>query len=54
MVNHSMGSDITLKTYTKAYKLTGDKSQRPKQAQFLEKGHSLGTVNNIEYSKAKK
>lgn len=51
MLGHK-NSDITLKTYAKAYTLSKDKSQRPKRAQFLEKGHSLGTVNNIGYSKA--
>jgi len=51
MLGHK-SSDITLKTYAKAYKLTRDKSKRQKRASFLEKGHSLGTVNNMHYCKA--
>jgi hypothetical protein len=45
-------SDIILKTYANVYELTEDKSQSPKQAQLLDKGHSMGTVNNTEYRKA--
>jgi len=52
MLGHK-SSDITLKTYARAYKLSEDKSQRPKRAQFLEKGHSLGTVNNVAYDKSR-
>ena len=53
MLGHK-SSDITLKTYARAYELSKDKSKRQKRAEFLEKGHSLGTVNNIDYLKAPK
>ena len=53
MLEHK-SSDITLKTYARAYELSKDKSKRQKRAEFLEKGHSLGTVNNIDYLKAPK
>lgn len=53
MLGHK-SSDITLKTYAKAYELSKDKSKRQKRAEFLEKGHSLGTVNNLDYHKAPK
>jgi len=53
MLGHK-SSDITLKTYARAYELSKDKSKRQKRATFLEKGHSLGTVNNIDYHKAPK
>ncbi len=52
MLGHK-SSDITLRTYAKAYRVNEDKTQRPRRAQFLEKGHSMGTVNNIGYSKSK-
>ena len=53
MLGHK-SSDITLKTYARAYELSKDKSKRQKRAAFLEKGHSLGTVNNLDYRKAPK
>lgn len=53
MLGHK-SSDITLKTYARAYELSKDKSKRQKRAAFLEKGHSLGTVNNIDFHKAHK
>ena len=52
MLGHK-SSDITLKTYARAYKLSRDKSKRQKRAAFLEKGHSLGTVDNVDYLKAR-
>jgi len=51
MLGHK-SSDITLKTYARAYKLSDDKKKRKKRALFLEKRHSLGTVNNMNYNKA--
>jgi len=39
MLGHK-SSDITLKTYARAYKLSDDKEKRKKRALFLEKGHS--------------
>ncbi len=36
-----------------AYKLSDDKEKRKKRALFLEKGHSLDTVNNVHYLKAR-
>jgi len=53
MLRHK-SSDITLKTYARAYKLTRDKNKHQKRALFLEKRHSLGTVNNVHYLKAPK
>jgi len=53
MLGHK-GSDITLKTYARVYKLIRDKNKRQKRALFLEKGHSMGTVNNVNYDKAPK
>ncbi len=53
MLGHK-SSDITLKTYARVYQLSKDKSNRQKRAEFLDKGHSLGTVNNVNYPKAKK
>ena len=50
MMGHK-SSDITLKTYARAYKLSEDKEKRKKRALFLEKGHSMGTVNNLTYNK---
>jgi len=52
MLGHK-SSDITLKTYARAYEVLRDKSKRQKRAAFLEKGHSLGTVNNVDYLKAR-
>ncbi len=46
-------SDITLKIYARAYKLSDDKEKHKKRALFLEKGHSMGTVNNVHYLKAR-
>lgn len=51
MLGHK-SSDITLKTYARAYRLIRDKTKRQKRALFLGKRHSLGTVNNISYNKA--
>ena len=51
MLGHK-SSDITLKTCARAYKLSDDKKKRKKRALFLEKRHSLGTVNNMNYNKA--
>jgi len=53
MLGHK-SSDITFKTYARAYELSKDKSKRQKRAEFLEKGQSLGTVNNADYHKALK
>lgn len=53
MLGHK-SSDITLKTYAKAYKLIRDKNKRQRRALFLEKGHSMGTVNNVNFRKAPK
>ena len=50
MLGHK-SSDITLKTYARAYKLSEDKEKRKKRALFLEKRHSMGTVNNLTYNK---
>ncbi len=36
-----------------AYKLSDDKEKRKKRALFLEKGHSMDTVNNVHYHKAR-
>ncbi len=44
--------DIALKTYVEAYELSKDKSKRQNRAAFLEKRHSLDTVNNVDYHKA--
>ena len=52
MLGHK-SSDITLKTYARAYKLSDDKEKRKKRALFLEKGHSMGTVNNVPILKAR-
>ena len=52
MLGHK-SSDITLKTYARAYKVTRDKNKRQKRALFLEKWHSMGTVNNVHYLKAR-
>jgi len=53
MLGHK-SSEITLKTYAKAYKLARDKNKRQKRASFLKKGHSVGTVNNLDYHKVPK
>ncbi|QFR43163.1 tyrosine-type recombinase/integrase [Sulfurimonas xiamenensis] len=53
MLGHK-SSDITLKTYAKAYKISRNKEQRKKRALFLEKRHSLGTVNNLTFQKSQK
>ena len=53
-VSHMLGhksSDITLKTYAKAYKLFKDKNKRKARALFLSKGHTGGTLNNVTYCK---
>jgi hypothetical protein len=41
-------------TYAIIYELSKDKNKRQKRAEFLEKGHGLGTVNNIDYHKVSK
>lgn len=49
-ISKTMGhknSDITLKVYTKAYKLIHDKNERKKRAIFLESWHKSGTTNNL-------
>ena len=43
MLGHK-SSDITLKTYARAYRISHNKNERKKRALFLEKRHSLGTV----------
>ncbi|OCL96100.1 tyrosine-type recombinase/integrase [Aliarcobacter thereius] len=53
MLGHK-SSDITLKAYAKAYKISRNKEQRKKRALFLEKRHSLGTVNNLTFQKSQK
>ncbi|MDQ1325805.1 MAG: integrase [Campylobacterota bacterium] len=50
MLGHK-SSDITLKTYARAYKISKNKEERKKRALFLEKGHSFGTVNNLTFQK---
>lgn len=51
MLGHK-SSDITLKTYAKAYNISHNKNERKKRALFLEKRHSLGTVENVDSSNA--
>lgn len=46
MLGHK-SSDITLKTYAKAYNISHNKNERKQRALFLEKRHSLGTVDNL-------
>lgn len=46
MLGHK-NSNITLGTYAKAYKLSQKKKERKVRAQFLEKGHSLDTVEKV-------
>ena len=49
-VSHMLGhksSDITLKTYAKAYKLFKDKNKRKARALFLTKGHTEGTPEKV-------
>lgn len=46
MLGHK-GSDITLKAYAKAYKISHNKNERKQRALFLEKRHSLGTVERL-------
>lgn len=53
MLGHK-SSDITLKAYAKAYKISRNKEKRKKRALFLEKRHSLGTVNNLTFQKSQK
>ncbi len=49
MLGHK-NSNITLTTYVVAYKLIKDKSERKVRATFLEERHSMGTVNNTDYT----
>ena len=51
MLGHK-SSDITLKIYAKAYRISHNKNERKQRALFLEKGHSLGTVDNLYLNKA--
>ncbi len=46
MLGHK-SSDITLKAYAKAYKISHNKNERKQRALFLEKRHSLGTVEKL-------
>jgi integrase len=46
MLGHK-GSDITLKAYAKAYRVSNNKHERKQRALFLRKGHSLGTVEKL-------
>lgn len=46
MLGHK-SSDITLKAYAKAYNISHDKNERKQRALFLEKRHSLGTVEKL-------
>ena len=46
MLGHK-NSDITLKTYAKAYRISHNKNKRKKRALFLDKRHSLGTVEKL-------
>ncbi len=48
MLGHK-NSDITLKSYAKAYNISRDKDSRKERALFLNKGHSMGTLNNVTY-----
>ena len=48
MLGHK-NSDITLKSYAKAYDISRDKDSRKERALFLNKGHSMGTLNNVTY-----
>ncbi len=50
MMGHK-SSDITLRIYTKAYKIHKDKKLRKQRADFLENWHKSGTVNNLMYEK---
>lgn len=46
MLGHK-SSDITLKAYAKAYNISHNKNERKQRALFLEKRHSLGTVEKL-------
>ncbi|MEA2049363.1 MAG: site-specific integrase [Campylobacterota bacterium] len=46
MLGHK-SSDITLKAYAKVYRISHNKNERKKRALFLEKRHSLGTVEKL-------
>ena len=48
MLGHK-NSDITLKSYAKAYNISRDKDSRKERALFLNKGHSMDTLNNVTY-----
>ena len=50
MLGHK-NSNITLTTYVVVYRQTKNKAERKVRAQFLDR-HSMGTVNNSDYSKA--
>ena len=53
MLGHK-NSDITLKSYAKAYNISRDKDSQKERALFLNKGHSMGTLNNVTYEEALK
>jgi len=53
MLGHK-NSDITLKSYAKAYNISRDKDSRKERALFLNKGHSMGTLNNVTYEESPK
>lgn len=53
MLGHK-SSDITLKTYAKAYNISHNKNERKKRALFLEKRHSLDTVEYMNSNYALK
>lgn len=50
MMGHK-SADITLRVYTKAYKVLKDKNLRKKRASFLDNWHKSGTANNPMYDK---
>jgi len=53
MLGHK-NSDITLKSYAKAYNISRNKETRKERALFLSQGHTMGTLNNVTYGKTLK
>ncbi len=49
MLGHK-NSNITLKSYAKAYDISRDKDSKKQRALFLNKGHSMGILNNVTYN----
>jgi len=45
MMGHK-NTDITLKVYASAYRLSKDKKERKKRVAFLDNWHKSGTANN--------